>query len=90
MPQQEYQLREVSPGVYSRSAPALVMVGPWGLSLPDNSARWRSLHRAHRRPGERLMDARQIGLRLLASLIALGCGIAALVVAILLVRGVVA
>ena len=32
MPQQEYQLREVSPGVYSRSAPALVMVGPWGLT----------------------------------------------------------
>jgi copper transport protein len=32
MPQQEYQLKEVSPGVYSRSAPALVMVGPWGLT----------------------------------------------------------
>ena len=63
---------------------------PVGPLVPDNSARWRSLHRAHRRPGERLMDARQIGLRLLASLIALGCGIAALVVAILLVRGVVA
>jgi hypothetical protein len=36
------------------------------------------------------MDARQIGLRLLASVIALSCGVAALVVAILLVRGVVA
>jgi hypothetical protein len=35
------------------------------------------------------MDARQIQLRLLASVLALGCGIAALVVAILLVRGVV-
>jgi copper transport protein len=33
MPQQEYALREVSPGVYSRSAPALVMVGKWGLSF---------------------------------------------------------
>ena len=33
MPQQEYQLTEVSPGVYSRSAPALVMVGKWGLSF---------------------------------------------------------
>ncbi len=32
MPQQEYELKEVSPGVYSRSAPALVMVGKWGLS----------------------------------------------------------
>jgi hypothetical protein len=32
MPQQQYQLKEVSPGLYSRSAPALVMVGKWGLS----------------------------------------------------------
>jgi copper transport protein len=33
MPQQEYQLRELSPGIYSRTAPALVMVGKWGLSF---------------------------------------------------------
>jgi hypothetical protein len=33
MPQQEYQLREVGPGVYSRSAPALVMVGRWALAF---------------------------------------------------------
>jgi len=33
MPQQEYQLTETQPGVYSRSAPALVMVGPWGLTF---------------------------------------------------------
>ena len=33
MPQQEYQLKEVQPGVYSRAAPALVMVGKWGLSF---------------------------------------------------------
>ncbi len=33
MPQQEYQLAERQPGVYSRSAPALVMVGKWGLSF---------------------------------------------------------
>ncbi len=31
MPQQNYGLKEVSPGVYSRSAPALVMVGKWSL-----------------------------------------------------------
>jgi copper transport protein len=31
MPQQEYQLTETQPGVYSRAAPALVMVGRWGL-----------------------------------------------------------
>jgi copper transport protein len=33
MPQQEYQLTETQPGVYTRSAPALVMVGRWGLTF---------------------------------------------------------
>jgi copper transport protein len=33
MPQQEYSLREIAPGVYSRAAPALIMVGKWGLSF---------------------------------------------------------
>jgi copper transport protein len=33
MPQQEYRLTETSPGVYTRKAPALVMVGHWGLSF---------------------------------------------------------
>ena len=33
MPQQEYQLTETQPGVYSRAAPALVMVGEWGLTF---------------------------------------------------------
>jgi copper transport protein len=33
MPQQEYQLKEVQPGVYSRAAPALVMVGKWALAF---------------------------------------------------------
>ena len=33
MPQQEYQLKESQPGVYSRAAPALVMVGKWALSF---------------------------------------------------------
>jgi copper transport protein len=33
MPQQQYQLKEVQPGIYSRAAPALVMVGKWGLSF---------------------------------------------------------
>ena len=33
MPQQEYQLAETRPGVYSRAAPALVMVGKWALSF---------------------------------------------------------
>jgi YtkA-like len=33
MPQQEYQLTETHPGVYSRAAPAPVMVGRWGLTF---------------------------------------------------------
>ena len=33
MPQQEYQLKETQPGLYTRTAPALVMVGKWGLSF---------------------------------------------------------
>jgi copper transport protein len=33
MPQQEYQLAEIQPGIYSRAAPALVMVGEWGLTF---------------------------------------------------------
>jgi copper transport protein len=33
MPQQQYQLAETRPGIYSRRAPALIMVGKWGLSF---------------------------------------------------------
>jgi len=33
MPQQEFQLTETAPGIYSRTTPALVMVGHWGLSF---------------------------------------------------------
>ena len=33
MPTQEYQLAETRPGLYTRRAPALVMVGHWGLSF---------------------------------------------------------
>jgi copper transport protein len=32
MGQQAYRLTETAPGVYSRAAPALVMVGHWGIS----------------------------------------------------------
>jgi uncharacterized GH25 family protein len=31
MGEQSYQLKEVRPGVFSKSTPALVMVGHWGL-----------------------------------------------------------
>jgi copper transport protein len=33
MGSQSYALTETAPGVYSRSAPALVMVGHWGLNF---------------------------------------------------------
>jgi copper transport protein len=33
MPQQEYALRETRPGIYSRAAPALIMVGKWALTF---------------------------------------------------------
>jgi copper transport protein len=33
MPQQEYELTETQPGIYSRAASALVMVGRWGLTF---------------------------------------------------------
>lgn len=33
MPAQTYRLAETSPGLYDRAAPALVMVGHWGLSF---------------------------------------------------------
>ena len=33
MPSQEYQLTETKPGIYSHPAPALVMVGHWGLAF---------------------------------------------------------
>ena len=90
MPQQQYGLTETQPGIYSRSAPALVMVGKWGLSFQIAPKGASAVHGADRRPGERLMTAHAIWLRLLAAFVALGCGVAALLVAILLVRGVVA
>jgi copper transport protein len=46
MPQQEYQLTETQPGVYSRAAPALIMVGKWGLSFqvqPNNAPPFTAL-----------------------------------------------
>jgi copper transport protein len=46
MPQQEYQLKETQPGVYSRAAPALVMVGRWGLTFqitPRNGRQFTAL-----------------------------------------------
>lgn len=46
MPEQEYQLKETAPGVYSRAAPALVMVGDCGLTFqitPGSGPPFRAL-----------------------------------------------
>ena len=46
MPQQQYALSETRPGVYSRSTPALVMVGKWALSFqitPKNAPPFTAL-----------------------------------------------
>ena len=46
MPNQEYRLAETSPGVYSRRAPALVMVCHWALSFaitPKSAAAFTAL-----------------------------------------------
>jgi copper transport protein len=46
MPQQEYQLTETQPGVYTRAAPALVMVGKWALAFqitPHNAPAFTTL-----------------------------------------------
>ncbi len=46
MPQQEYQLTETQPGIYSHQAPALVMVGRWGLTFqiaPKNAPPFTAL-----------------------------------------------
>ena len=46
MPQQEYQLTQTGPGVYSRTAPAMIMVGDWSLQFqitPPGSAPFSAL-----------------------------------------------
>ena len=91
MPQQEYQLTETQPGVYSRAAPALVMVGKWALGLPDRPQGRPAVHRADPRPGQRMTEPRlntvAVRLRLLAAVVALTAGVAAILIAILLLKG---
>ena len=57
MQQQSYKLSETSPGLYEHSAPALVMVGHWGLSFAITPRGGHAVHRAARRPGERMRRA---------------------------------
>ncbi len=58
MPQQEYQLKETQPGVYSRAAPALVMVGKWALSFQITPKTRPAVHRPDPRPGQRMTQPR--------------------------------
>ena len=57
MPTQEYQLTETQPGIYSRAAPALVMVGRWGLTFQVTPKARPAVHRADRRSGRRMKPA---------------------------------
>jgi copper transport protein len=46
MPSVEYRLAETSPGTYTKSLPALVMVGRWGLALGVNGTTTTIVDRA--------------------------------------------
>ena len=73
MPAQSYRLAESeSPGLYERAAPALVMVGHWGLSFQVQPPRGEAVHGAAPRQGERMRAA--VVLVLLAA--ALACAAA--------------
>jgi copper transport protein len=47
MPAQEYRLAESAPGTYTKSLPALVMVGRWALALTVNGATTTIVDRAN-------------------------------------------
>ena len=83
MGSQSYALKETAPGVYTRSAPALVMVGHWGLTFEVTPPGKTPVLRPPRRPGQR-MSARDVRLVLLAALTGLVAGAAACVVVVLL------
>ena len=89
MPTQEYQLTETQPGVYSRAAPALIMVGKWGLASTC-APRQATVHRPDRRRGKRMNEptpARaRVRLRLTLAVLALAAGAVAAVIAISLAR----
>ena len=54
MGEQAYQLTETAPGVYAQTAPALVMVGHWGLAFDVDAEGRRAVQRVRRRPGGRM------------------------------------
>ncbi len=80
MQQQAYTLAEISPGVYQRKRPALVMVGHWLLGYTIEIPGHKPIHLAGRRQGGR-MSMRD----LLLALLALLCGAAALVLVALVI-----
>ena len=78
---QTYVLPERAPGLYERAAPALVMVGHWGLSFEITPPGPATVHPHARRPYNRM---KSVPLLLIASLVALAAGMGACVVVILL------
>ena len=79
---QSYALTEMFPGFYSDAAPALVMVGHWGLSFEVTEER-PALYRSARGSGQR-MSERNVNVVLTAALLALLAGAAACIVVALL------
>ena len=74
MPQQEYELREVDPGLYRAQRAGADHGRPLGPGLLDRAARARAVHRADRRPGERMIGPRPTPLAAVAALLADGGG----------------
>ena len=74
-------LPERAPGLYERTAPALVMVGHWGLSFEITPPGQQPFTVHAHRPDDRM---KSVPLVLLASLVALAAGMGACVVVILL------
>ena len=74
---QEYQMTETSPGVYTHSAPALVMAGRWGLLFTVTPKAGLAVHRPRSWTTRRMSGVR---VRLLASFAALAAGAVAVAV----------
>ena len=87
MGQLAYHLPETAPGRYGRSAPALVMVGHWGLTFDITPSGAQPVHRPPRRQGQRMTATPKpplVPLNLVLALIALAAGAAAVIIVVLL------
>ena len=82
MANQEYQLEETSPGIYSQLVVGVRDGRPLGADVQRDAEAGAPVQRDHRGSGERM----NVRIRLLASLVALAAGTVAVVLVILLLR----